>query len=68
VYLSDYTRMVTMQNLLHDGGFSQMGMTQPMLRLMTDGLDEDALRRAGFDETAIERTLAQLKEDSETTV
>jgi enoyl-[acyl-carrier protein] reductase I len=23
---SDYTRMVTMQNLLHDGGFSSMGV------------------------------------------
>ena len=24
---SDYTRMITMQNIFHDGGFSTMGMT-----------------------------------------
>ncbi len=28
---SDYCRMVTMQNLFHDGGFSSMGMTPEML-------------------------------------
>ncbi len=28
---SDYTRMVTMQNLYHDGGFSQMGMSPDVL-------------------------------------
>lgn len=27
VLFSNYTRMVTMQNLFHDGGFSQIGMT-----------------------------------------
>jgi len=30
---SDYTRMVTMQNLYHDGGFSQMGMNPAVLGL-----------------------------------
>ncbi len=29
---SDYTRMVTMQNLYHDGGFSNMGMNPAILR------------------------------------
>lgn len=28
---SDYTRMVTMQNLYHDGGFSQMGLSQGLM-------------------------------------
>jgi len=28
---SDYTRMVTMQNLFHDGGFSSMGMSPAVL-------------------------------------
>jgi enoyl-[acyl-carrier protein] reductase I len=28
---SDYTRMVTMQNLFHDGGFSSMGMAPEVL-------------------------------------
>jgi enoyl-[acyl-carrier protein] reductase I len=30
---SDYTRMVTMQNLFHDGGFSSMGMAPELLEL-----------------------------------
>ncbi len=30
---SDLTRMVTMQNLYHDGGFSQMGMSPDVLNL-----------------------------------
>lgn len=65
MYLSDYTQKVTMQNLLHDGGFSMMGMTQPMLRLMTSDISEESLRKAGFEEVVIERTLAELKELSE---
>lgn len=28
---SDYTRMVTMQNLMHDGGFSNSGMTEDLI-------------------------------------
>jgi enoyl-[acyl-carrier protein] reductase I len=28
---SDFTRMVTMQNLMHDGGFSSSGMTQELV-------------------------------------
>ena len=28
---SDYTRMITMQNLYHDGGFSSMGMNPAIL-------------------------------------
>ena len=32
---SDYTRMVTMQNLYHDGGFSNMGMNPTLLNTET---------------------------------
>lgn len=32
VMFSDYTKMVTMQNLYHDGGFSTMGMNPAVLR------------------------------------
>ncbi len=32
VLLSDYTRMVTMQTLYHDGGFSAMGMSDEIIR------------------------------------
>lgn len=32
--LSDLTRKVTLQNLYHDGGFSQMGMNDHLLRLL----------------------------------
>jgi enoyl-[acyl-carrier protein] reductase I len=31
VMFSDFTRMVTMQNLMHDGGFSNSGMTQKVI-------------------------------------
>lgn len=31
---SDFTRMVTMQNLFHDGGFSSMGMSDAIIDLM----------------------------------
>jgi enoyl-[acyl-carrier protein] reductase I len=58
--LSDLTRKVTMQNLMHDGGFSNMGMTQPMLRIFDAQLNEEALRQAGFDEAVIERTTSEL--------
>ena len=33
--LSDYTRMVTMQTLYHDGGFSSMGMSDEIIRDLT---------------------------------
>ncbi len=32
---SDYTKMVTMQNLFHDGGFSSTGVSQPIVEQMT---------------------------------
>ncbi len=35
VMFSDYTRMVTMQNLMHDGGFSTSGITQPLIERLT---------------------------------
>jgi enoyl-[acyl-carrier protein] reductase I len=31
---SDLTKMVTMQNLFHDGGFSLTGVTQPVVEAM----------------------------------
>ncbi len=32
---SDYTRMVTMQNLMHDGGFSSSGITEEIIGELT---------------------------------
>ena len=32
---SDYTRMVTMQNLMHDGGFSSTGITQDLIERLS---------------------------------
>lgn len=32
---SDFTRMVTMQNLMHDGGFSSSGITQDLIDRLT---------------------------------
>jgi enoyl-[acyl-carrier protein] reductase I len=34
VMFSDMTRMVTMQNLFHDGGFSFTGVTQAVIEQM----------------------------------
>jgi enoyl-[acyl-carrier protein] reductase I len=51
--LSDLTRKLTMQNLFHDGGYSSMGTTLPMIRLVHDALqDEKLVKNAGFDEFA----------------
>jgi enoyl-[acyl-carrier protein] reductase I len=36
--LSDLTRMVTMQNLFHDGGFSSMGISDEFIDLIGDAL------------------------------
>ena len=36
--LSDLTRMVTMQNLFHDGGFSSMGISDEFVDLIGDAL------------------------------
>jgi len=33
---SDYTRMVTMQNLYHDGGFSSVGMSEAMMNFLDE--------------------------------
>lgn len=32
---SDFTRMITMQNLMHDGGFSSTGITQDLIERLT---------------------------------
>ena len=41
VMFSDLTRKVTMQNLLHDGGFSSMGMSLRAMTTYEKGLEED---------------------------
>ena len=54
--LSDLTKKVTMQNLFHDGGYSMMGMTTPMLHLIHQAAtSEEELRRAGFSDHMIAR-------------
>ena len=39
--LSDLTRMVTMQTLFHDGGFSSMGISDRTVELLADALGYD---------------------------
>lgn len=63
--LSDLTRKVTMQNLMHDGGYSNMGMTQPMLRLMMGSMSEELLQNAGFDHATIERVMSEMRQSQE---
>ena len=53
--LSDLTKKVTMQNLFHDGGFSLMGLSQAMLHLVANNMNDENLRKAGFDEDVITR-------------
>lgn len=38
---SDFTRMVTMQNLMHDGGFSNSGMTYEVMEYLK-GIDDNS--------------------------
>ncbi len=40
--LSDYTRMVTMQNLYHDGGFSTMGISDTLIEDLASSLGGSA--------------------------
>ena len=35
MFFSDFTRMVTMQNLMHDGGFSSSGITGSMIEVIS---------------------------------
>ncbi|TDI68618.1 MAG: enoyl-ACP reductase, partial [Bacteroidetes bacterium] len=35
VMFSDFTRKVTMQNLMHDGGFSNSGITGDLIKDLT---------------------------------
>ena len=41
--LSDLSRKVTMQNLFHDGGYSSMGATIPMIKLAHEVLNDKEL-------------------------
>ena len=36
---SDFTRMVTMQNLFHDGGYSSIGLSEAFIEEMEKGKD-----------------------------
>lgn len=48
--LSDLTRKVTMQNLFHDGGYSSMGATIPMIKLAHEVLhDKELAERVGLE-------------------
>ncbi len=35
IMFSDFTRMVTMQNLMHDGGFSSSGITNDLIERLS---------------------------------
>ncbi|MGC8775348.1 MAG: enoyl-ACP reductase [Chlorobaculum sp.] len=49
--LSDLTRKVTMQNLFHDGGYSSMGATIPMIKLAYEVLhDKELANRVGLED------------------
>ena len=37
---SDLTRKVTLQNLFHDGGFSNMGVSQEVMEAFEKGLEK----------------------------
>jgi enoyl-[acyl-carrier protein] reductase I len=62
--LSDLTKKVTMQNLFHDGGFSLMGQSQNMLHLVYNTMNEESLRKAGFDEATIARVMTKANEEN----
>lgn len=48
--LSDLTRKITMQNLYHDGGYSTMGMTIPLLSLFHHAMqDAELMQQSGLD-------------------
>jgi len=49
--LSDLSRKVTMQNLFHDGGYSSMGATIPLIKLAHEVLnDKELAERVGLDD------------------
>jgi enoyl-[acyl-carrier protein] reductase I len=49
--LSDLSRKVTMQNLFHDGGYSSMGATIPMIKLAHEVLhDKELAERVGLED------------------
>ncbi len=39
---SDLTRYVTMQNLMHDGGFSTTGISEAMVDMLTQATSKEA--------------------------
>lgn len=48
--LSDLTRKITMQNLYHDGGYSAMGMTIPLLSLFHGAMQNaELMQQSGLD-------------------
>jgi enoyl-[acyl-carrier protein] reductase I len=54
--LSDLTRKITMQNLYHDGGYSSMGLSVPMLDLFYRALQNEEMTRAAGITNGIETT------------
>ena len=47
VMFSDLTKKVTMQNLYHDGGFSNIGMSLRAMTTYEKGIDEEFLDENG---------------------
>ncbi|MFN3427727.1 MAG: hypothetical protein ACK41G_09170 [Candidatus Thermochlorobacter sp.] len=48
---SDLTRKVNTQNFYHDGNYSSIGSSVPLLRMMHEALQDDALvARSGLEE------------------
>lgn len=53
--LSDLSKKVTMQNLYHDGGYSSIGTTLPMLHLFHEALaNGEMVDNAGFDKVGMD--------------
>ncbi len=52
--LSDYARMVTMQTLFHDGGYSAMGVSDALVEAL--GMDAPGAERAEARASATEQT------------
>lgn len=63
--LSDLSRKVTMQNLFHDGGFSAVGITLPLLELLHQGLANPAMvEKAGLSERVASGKLSQVANEA----
>ncbi|MEL6443101.1 MAG: SDR family oxidoreductase, partial [Bacteroidota bacterium] len=52
--LSDLTRMVTMQTLYHDGGFSSMGISDAFVEVFAQALDGESLDSESLDSESLD--------------